>query len=251
VSGQGYLIEAVRKLGAVALFFVRLGGQCVPALARPRLIVAQIYNAGARSLIIIMLAGLFVGMVLGLQGFQLLRRFGSEDALGSAAALGLLKELAPVVTALLFAGRAGTSLTSEIGLMRATDQLTAMEMMAVDPLRYVAAPRFLGGVIAMPLLVAIFSVIGLFGAQLIGVQLMNVDVGVFWSQMQSSVGLREVSEGLVKGLVFGIICSLVAVYEGYNAEPTAAGVGLATTRTVVASSVLVLLMDYVLTAAFL
>jgi phospholipid/cholesterol/gamma-HCH transport system permease protein len=251
VSTPGYLTEGVRKLGAVALFFVRLGAQCVPALARPRLIVAQIYNAGARSLIIIMLAGLFVGMVLGLQGFQLLRRFGSEDALGSAAALGLLKELAPVITALLFAGRAGTSLTSEIGLMRATDQLTAMEIMAVDPLRFVAAPRFLGGVIAMPLLAAIFSVIGLYGAQLIGVQLMNVDAGVFWSQMQGSIGLREVSEGLVKSVVFGIICSLVAVYEGYNAEPTAAGVGLATTRTVVASSVLVLLLDYVLTAAFL
>jgi phospholipid/cholesterol/gamma-HCH transport system permease protein len=241
----------VRKLGAVALFFVRLGAQCVPALGRPRLVVAQVYNAGARSLIIIMLSGLFVGMVLGLQGYQLLRRFGSEEALGSAAALGLLKELAPVITALLFAGRAGTSLTSEIGLMRATDQLTAMEIMAVDPLRFVAAPRFLGGMIAMPLLVAIFSVIGLYGAQLIGVQLMNVDQGVFWSQMQSSVGLREVAEGLVKGLVFGIACSLVAVYEGYNAEPTAAGVGLATTRTVVASSVLVLLLDYVLTAAFL
>ena len=185
----------VRKLGAVTLFFGRLGAQCVPALARPRLVVAQVYNAGARSLIIIMLSGLFVGMVLGLQGYQLLRRFGSEEALGSAAALGLLKELAPVITALLFAGRAGTSLTSEIGLMRATDQLTAMEMMAVDPLRFVAAPRFLGGVIAMPLLVAIFSVIGLYGAQLIGVQLMSVDTGVFWSQMQGSVGLREVCRG--------------------------------------------------------
>jgi phospholipid/cholesterol/gamma-HCH transport system permease protein len=251
VSGPGYLVEGVRKLGAVGLFFVRLGAQCVPALGRPRLVVAQIYNAGARSLIIIMLAGLFVGMVLGLQGFQLLRRFGSEDALGSAAALGLLKELAPVVTALLFAGRAGTSLTSEIGLMRATDQLTAMEIMAVDPLRFVAAPRFLGGVIAMPLLVAIFSVVGLYGAQLIGVQLMNVDAGVFWSQMQGSIGLREVSEGLVKSVVFGIVCSLVAVYDGYTSEPTAAGVGHATTRTVVASSVLVLLLDYVLTAAFL
>ena len=251
MTASAYLTEGVRKLGAVTLFFARLGAQCVPALARPRLIVAQIYNTGARSLIIIMLSGLFVGMVLGLQGYQLLRRFGSEEALGSAAALGLLKELAPVITALLFAGRAGTSLTSEIGLMRATDQLTAMEIMAVDPLRFVAAPRFLGGVIAMPLLVAIFSVIGLYGAQLIGVQLMNIDKGVFWSQMQSSIGLREVAEGLVKSLVFGITCSLVAVYEGYNAEPTAAGVGLATTRTVVASSVLVLLLDYVLTAAFL
>ena len=251
MSSAGYLTEGVRKLGAVALFLARLGAQCVPALARPRLVVAQMYNAGARSLIIIMLSGLFVGMVLGLQGYQLLRRFGSEEALGSAAALGLLKELAPVITALLFAGRAGTSLTSEIGLMRATDQLTAMEIMAVDPLRFVAAPRFLGGVIAMPLLVAIFSVIGLYGAQLIGVQLMNVDKGVFWSQMQAAIGLREVAEGLVKSLVFGITCSLIAVYEGYNAEPTAAGVGLATTRTVVASSVLVLLLDYVLTAAFL
>ena len=247
----GFIIEGLRQFGAVALFMARLLGQCVPALARPRLIIAQVYNAGARSLIIMMLAGLFVGMVLGLQGYQLLRRFGSEEALGSAAALGLLKELAPVMTALLFAGRAGTSLTSEIGLMRATDQLTAMEIMAVNPLRFVAAPRFLGGVIAMPLLVAIFSVIGLYGAQLIGVQLMSVDKGVFWSQMQGSVGLREVSEGLVKALVFGIACSLIAVYEGYNAEPTAAGVGLATTRTVVASSVLVLLLDYVLTAAFL
>ncbi len=251
MSSTGYLTDGVRKLGAVTLFLLRLLGECVPALGRPRLVVAQVYNAGARSLIIIMLAGLFVGMVLGLQGYTLLRRFGSEEALGSAAALGLLKELAPVITALLFAGRAGTSLTSEIGLMRATDQLTAMEIMAVDPLRFVAAPRFLGGVIAMPLLVAIFGVIGLYGAQLIGVQLMAVDRGVFWSQMQAAVGLREVTEGLVKALVFGIGCSLVAVYEGYNAEPTAAGVGLATTRTVVASSVLVLLMDYMLTAAFL
>jgi phospholipid/cholesterol/gamma-HCH transport system permease protein len=251
MSDGGFFGAGVRRLGATAIFFGRLLAQCVPALARPRLIVAQIYNTGARSLIIIMLSGLFVGMVLGLQGFQLLQRFGSEDFLGSAAALGLLKELGPVVTALLFAGRAGTALTSEIGLMRATDQLTAMEMMAVDPMRYVAAPRFLGGIIAMPLLTAIFGVIGLFGAQLIGVQLMGVDTGVFWSQTQSAVGLRDVTEGLVKSVVFGTACSLVAVYEGYNAEPTAAGVGLATTRTVVASSVLTLLLDYVLTAAFL
>jgi phospholipid/cholesterol/gamma-HCH transport system permease protein len=235
----------------VTIFLGQLLVQCLPSLARPRLVVYQIYNAGARSLIIIMLSGLFVGMVLGLQGFELLQRFGSEEALGTAAALGLLKELGPVVTALLFAGRAGTALTSEIGLMRATDQLTAMEIMAVDPLRYVAAPRFLGGVIAMPLLAGIFSVIGLYGAQLIGVVLMGVDRGVFWSQMQGSVGLRDVMEGLVKSLVFGVACSLIAVNEGYHAEPTAAGVGLATTRTVVASSVVVLLIDYVLTAAFL
>ncbi len=189
--------------------------------------------------------------MLALQGFTLLQRFGSEEALGTAAALGLLKELGPVVTALLFAGRAGTALTSEIGLMRATDQLTAMEIMAVNPLRYVAAPRFLGGVIAMPLLAGVFNLIGLFGAQLIGVQQMGVDKGSFWSQMQGAVEIRDVSEGIVKSIVFGITCSLIAVHEGYNAEPTAAGVGLATTRTVVASSVLTLLLDYILTAMFL
>ena len=213
--------------------------------------VHQVYNAGARSLVIIMLSGLFVGMVLGLQGFDLLQRFGSEDALGIAAALGLLKELGPVVTALLFAGRAGTSLTSEIGLMRATDQLTAMEIMAVDPLRKVVAPRLLGGIIAMPLLVAVFNVVGLFGAQLIGVQVMGVDPGAFWSQMQGAVELDDVNEGIVKSLCFGVACSLIAVYEGYHAAPTAEGVGLATTRTVVISSVLTLLIDYILTAAFL
>jgi phospholipid/cholesterol/gamma-HCH transport system permease protein len=250
-AASGLLLGGVRRLGSVAIFLVQLLIQCLPALGRPRLLVHQIYNAGARSLIIIMLSGLFVGMVLGLQGYDLLRRFGSEEALGTAAALGLLRELAPVITALLFAGRAGTALTSEIGLMRATDQLTAMEIMAVDPLRYVAAPRFLGGVIAMPLLTAIFSIVGLYGAQLVGVQLMGVDRGVFWSQTQSAVSLHDVSEGMVKAVVFGIACSLIAVHEGYHAEPTAEGVGLATTRTVVASSVLILLLDYVLTAVFL
>lgn len=244
-------IRTLRAIGRVAIFLGRLLAQCGPALARPRLVVMQVYNAGARSLIIIMLCGLFVGMVLGLQGFDLLQRFGSEDALGVAAALGLLKELGPVVTALLFAGRAGTALTSEIGLMRATDQLTAMEMMAVDPMRYVAAPRFLGGIVAMPLLSAVFCIVGLFGAQLVGVQLMGVDPGAFWSQMQGSVQLGDVTEGIIKSCVFGFACSLIAVYEGYDAEPTAAGVGLATTRTVVASSVLTLLLDYILTAAFL
>jgi phospholipid/cholesterol/gamma-HCH transport system permease protein len=250
-GSSAFLLEGVRRIGSVTVFLVQLLGDSVVSLARPRLLVQQIYNSGARSLIIVMLAGLFVGMVLGLQGYALLRRFGSESALGEAAALGLLKELAPVITALLFAGRAGTALTSEIGLMRATDQLTAMEIMAVDPMRYVAAPRFLGGVIAMPLLAAVFGIVGLYGAQLIGVQLMGVDRGVFWSQMQDAVELRSVFEGLVKSLVFGLACSLIAVHEGYHAEPTAAGVGLATTRTVVASSVIVLLLDYVLTAAFL
>jgi phospholipid/cholesterol/gamma-HCH transport system permease protein len=250
-TGGGLVLGGVRRLGSAAIFLVQLLIQCVPALGRPRLLVHQIYNAGARSLIIIMLSGLFVGMVLALQGYDVLRRFGSEEALGTAAALGLLRELGPVITALLFAGRAGTALTSEIGLMRATDQLTAMEIMAVDPLRYVAAPRFLGGIIAMPLLTAIFSGIGLFGAQLVGVQLMGVDKGVFWSQTQSAVRLHDVGEGMAKAVVFGVACSLIAVHEGYHAEPTAEGVGLATTRTVVASSVLILLLDYVLTAVFI
>ncbi len=245
------LLELVRKTGATGLFFLRLLRACIPALARPRLIVAQIYNAGARSLIIIMLSGLFTGMVLGLQGYDLLRRFGATEALGTAAAFSLLKELGPVLTALLFAGRAGTALTSEIGLMRATDQLTAMEVMAVDPMRYVAAPRFLGGLIAVPLLTAVFNVIGLYGAQLIGVQLMGVDHGIFWAQTQSALALKDVTEGIVKSVVFGAVVSLIAVNEGYHAEPTAAGVGMATTRTVVASSVMTLLLDYVLTAAFL
>lgn len=251
VGTDNLVVGSVRKLGQVTLFLMALLAQCVPALARPRLVVHQIYNAGARSLIIIMLSGLFVGMVLALTGIDLLQRFGSEDVLGVAAALALLKELGPVVTALLFAGRAGTSLTSEIGLMRATDQLTAMEMMAVDPMRYVAAPRFLGGIIAMPLLVAIFNIVGLFGAQLVGVQLMGVNSGTFWSQMQGSVHIDDVSEGIIKSLAFGFACTLIAVYEGYNAAPTAEGVGLATTRTVVASAVLTLVIDYLLTAAFL
>jgi len=248
---RGFVLEGVRRFGTSAIFLIGLLRHSLPALARPRLVIAQIFNSGARSLIIIMLAGLFVGMVLALQGFTLLQRFGSEEALGSAAAIGLLKELGPVVTALLFAGRAGTALTSEIGLMRATDQLVAMEIMAVNPMRYVAAPRFLGGVVAMPLLAAIFSLIGIFGAQLVGVEIMGVDKGSFWSQMQSSLELRDVIEGIVKSVVFGITCSLIAVNEGYHSAPTAAGVGLATTRTVVASSVLVLLLDLILTAAFL
>lgn len=243
--------DTLSRIGRVGLFLVRVLRHAGVVLSEPRAVIHQIYNAGARSLVIIMLAGLFVGMVLGLQGYDLLQRFGSEDALGIAAALGLLKELGPVVTALLFAGRAGTSLTSEIGLMRATDQLTAMEMMAVDPLRKVVAPRLIGGIIAMPLLVAVFNVIGLFGAQLIGVQVMGVDGGAFWSQMQGAVELDDVNEGIVKSFCFGVACSLVAVYEGYHAQPTAEGVGLATTRTVVISSVLTLLIDYILTAAFL
>lgn len=247
----GGAVRFVRKSGAFALFVVRLVLVTPSALKRFGLVVAQIYNTGALSLVIIMLSGLFVGMVLALQGFDLLQRFGSEDTLGVAVALGLLKELGPVVTALLFAGRAGTALTSEIGLMGATDQLSAMQMMAVDPVKRVCAPRFLGGLVAMPLLAAIFSMIALFGAQLVGVQLMGVDAGQFWSQMRGAVDMDDVMEGVVKSIAFGFACSAIAVYEGYHAEPTAEGVGRATTRTVVTSSVAVLVIDYMLTAVFL
>jgi phospholipid/cholesterol/gamma-HCH transport system permease protein len=242
---------SIVKLGAVTRFLVRVLGQALPSLRHPGLTVEQIYNAGARSLVIIMLSGLFVGMVLGLQAYDLLARFGSESALGVAAALGLIRELGPVLTALLFAGRAGTALASEIGLMGATDQLTAMEMMAVDPVRYVVAPRFIGGFIAMPLLTAIFDCIGIYGTQLIGVTMMRIPSGTFWSQLVNAVALRDIREGVIKSLVFGVACSLVAVYEGYNAEPTAEGVGLATTRTVVTSAVLILFLDYIMTAVFL
>ncbi len=251
VAQDGFVLRSVARIGQVTIFLARVLAQCGRVLARPELVIKQVYNAGGRSLVIIMLSGLFTGMVLALLGFTLLQRFGSEEALGFAAALALLKELGPVLTALLFAGRAGTALTSEIGLMRATDQLTAMQMMAVDPLRYVIAPRFLGGLISMPLLTAVYDVVGLFGAHTVGVRMMGVDNGSFWSQMQSSVSLHDVNEGIVKSLVFGFICSLIAVYEGYHSEPTAEGVGLATTRTVVASSVLILLLDYMLTAAFI
>ena len=241
----------LQELGAYTLFGLRLLKELPPALLRFSLVVEQVRNTGALSLVIIMLSGLFVGMVLGLQGFDLLERFGSEDSLGTAAALGLLKELGPVITALLFAGRAGTALASELGLMRATDQLAAMEMMAVDPVRRVVMPRFVGGVLSMPLLAAIFSMIGIYGAQLVGVQLMGVDAGQFWSQMRSAVEFGDVMEGIIKSCVFGVACSLIAVFEGYHSVPTAEGVGRATTRTVVISSVVVLLLDYMLTAAML
>jgi phospholipid/cholesterol/gamma-HCH transport system permease protein len=242
---------SLARVGALTRFFGRVLLQSPAAVLRPRLVIEQVYNTGALSLVIIMTCGLFVGMVLALQGHDLLQRFGSEDALGTGAALSLLKELGPVVTALLFAGRAGTALASELGLMRATDQLSAMEIMAVDPMRRVVVPRFLGGVIAMPLLTAIFIAVALFGVQLVGVQLLGVDQGSFWSQMRGAVELSDVNEGLIKGVSFGIACSLIAVFEGYNAEPTAEGVGRATTRTVVISAVVTLVLDYILTALML
>jgi phospholipid/cholesterol/gamma-HCH transport system permease protein len=235
----------------VFLFFGQLVAYTPAALWRLRLVVHQIYNAGALSLVIIMTCGLFVGMVLGLLGYDLLSRVASEEILGAGAALALTKQLGPVMTALLFAGRAGTALASEIGLMRATDQLSAMQMMAVDPVRRVVMPRFLGGVVAMPCLTAIFIAIAIFGVQLVGVQQVGIDSGSFWAQMRSAVELDDIGEGIVKGCVFGVACSLIAVYEGYNSVPTAEGVGRATTRTVVISSVATLLLNFILTAYML
>lgn len=244
-------LDVTAKAGDFAIFFVQLIAAVPATLARPSLLIAQIYNAGALSLVIIMLAGLFVGMVLGLTGYDILQRYGSEEALGSVSAIALIKELGPVVTALLFAGRAGTAVTSEIGLMKATDQLSALEMMAVDPVHRVCVPRFLGGVVSMPLLAAIFSMIGIFGAQLVGVYLMRIDSGQFWSELQAAMEPRYVNEGFLKSCAFGVACSAIAVFEGYRATATAEGVSRATTRTVVNSSVAVLILDYLLTSVLL
>ena len=243
------LFEFVRTFGALQLFFLRLIMYTPSVLTRRfSLVVGQVYNAGALSLVIIIICGGFVGAVLGLQGFSNLSRFNAEDSVGAVAALALVKELGPVITALLFAGRAGTALSSEIGLMKATDQLSAMEMMAVNPIRRVVVPRFLGGVVAMPLLAAIFSMVGLLGAHMVSVPLLGVDVGSFWQQMQQSVEIADINEGIVKSVVFGIVASLLAVWEGYNAIPTAEGVGRATTRTVVLTAIVVLIFDFMITA---
>lgn len=242
----------LETFGALQLFLLRLIAYSPRALVRRfRLVAQQIHAAGTLSLVIIMSSGLFTGMVLGLLGYDSLSRYGSEEFVGTFAALALLKELGPVLTALLFAGRAGTSLSSEIGLMRATDQLSGMEMMAVDPIRRVVVPRFLGGVFSMPLLAAIFSCIGILGAYLVGVGLMGVDSGAFWSQMQNSVEMSDIREGIIKSVFFGFAASLLAVFEGYNAIPTAEGVGRSTTRTVVITAIVVLILDFMLTAFML
>jgi phospholipid/cholesterol/gamma-HCH transport system permease protein len=235
--------------GAGTLFLLRIIANMPYALARPSLIIKQVYVTGVQSLVVIMLAGFFVGMVLALQGFLTLSRFGAEDTIGMVAALGLVRELGPVVTALLFAGRAGTALSSEIGLMRATDQLSGMEMMAVDPIKRVVVPRFLGGVIAMPILAVIFSAMGIFGAWLEAVIVLGVDEGAFWSQMQAQVTVGDdVMSGVIKSVFFGVAASLLAVFEGYNSIPTAEGVGRATTRAVVHTSLTVLILNFMLTA---
>jgi phospholipid/cholesterol/gamma-HCH transport system permease protein len=204
---------------------------------------------GNYSLVIIVVSGLFVGFVLGLQGYNTLQRYGSEQALGLLVALSLVRELGPVITALLFAGRAGTSITAEIGLMKAGEQLSAMEMMAVSPVARVLAPRFWAGVFAMPILAAMFSAVGVFGGYIVGVVLIGVDEGAFWSQMQNGVDwIEDVGNGVLKSIVFGVAVTFIAVFEGYDAKPTPEGVSHATTRTVVTSSLAVLALDFVLTA---
>ncbi|MCS6765680.1 MAG: lipid asymmetry maintenance ABC transporter permease subunit MlaE [Candidatus Protistobacter heckmanni] len=218
-------------------------------LRRPRLVTDQVHFLGNHSLLIIAVSGLFVGFVLGLQGYDTLNRYGSEQALGLLVALSLVRELGPVVTALLFAGRAGTSLTAEIGLMKAGEQLSAMEMMAVDPLARMLAPRLWAGVVAMPVLAAIFSAVGVMGGYLVGVVLIGVDSGAFWSQMQNGVDLvDDIANGVIKSVVFGVAMSFIAVYQGYEASPTPEGVSRATTRTVVVASLCVLGLDFLLTA---
>jgi len=236
-------------IGLAARLFVRLVRLAGPAMRRFGLVRDQIHFLGNYSLAIITVSGLFVGFVLGLQGYYTLQRYGSSEALGLLVALSLVRELGPVVTALLFAGRAGTSLTAEIGLMKAGEQLSAMEMMAVDPVRRILAPRFWAGVITMPLLAAVFSAVGIIGGWMVGVLMIGVDPGAFWSQMQGGVDVwNDVGNGVVKSFVFGVTVTFTALLQGYMAQPTPEGVSRATTRTVVVASLAVLGLDFVLTA---
>ncbi|MGF6293420.1 lipid asymmetry maintenance ABC transporter permease subunit MlaE [Paraburkholderia youngii] len=243
------VLTGLGTAGYATRFFLRLVLEIFPLLRRPRLVTKQIHFVGNYSLVIIAVSGLFVGFVLGLQGYYTLNRYGSEQALGLLVALSLVRELGPVVTALLFAGRAGTSLTAEIGLMKAGEQLTAMEMMAVDPVKVVIAPRLWAGIISMPILAAIFSAVGVLGGYVVGVLLIGVDAGAFWSQMQSGVDVwRDVGAGVVKSVVFGLAVTFIALFQGHEAKPTPEGVSRATTRTVVYASLAVLGLDFLLTA---
>jgi phospholipid/cholesterol/gamma-HCH transport system permease protein len=244
-----FTLRWLQGFGHAALFFADLVAHVPASLARFGLVVKQVHAIGNLSLVIIMASGLAVGFVLALQMYYALTTYGAAESLGLIVNLSLVRELGPVVTALLFAGRAGTSLTAEIGLMKAGEQLAAMEMMAVDPRVRVLAPRFLGGVISMPLLAMMFSAIGIMGAYVVGVMLIGLDGGNFWSLMQSRVDVwRDVGNGVVKSFVFGIICTAVALYQGYETEATPEGVAHATTRTVVVASLAVLGMDFILTA---
>ncbi|MDR2690012.1 MAG: lipid asymmetry maintenance ABC transporter permease subunit MlaE [Azoarcus sp.] len=242
-------VDGIWWLGFISRFFAMVLIHSGQSFRRLPLTIREIYFSGVLSLLIIVVSGLFVGLVLGLQGYDILQRFGSSDALGIMVALSLLRELGPVVAALLFASRAGSAVTAEIGLMKATEQLQAMDMMAVNPIARVVAPRFWGGVISMPLLAAMFSAMGIFGGWLIGVVAIGVDNGAFWSQMQAAVDFRyDVVNGVIKSFVFGVAVSLIAVFEGFDCQPTAEGVSRAITRTVVGSALAILALDFVLTS---
>ena len=245
-------IAFCERIGLAGLFLIRT------LLRKPRLIkffpllIEQIYIVGVYSLVIVVVSGLFIGMVLALQGYNILQKFSSAEQLGQLVALSVVRELGPVITGLLFAGRAGSALTAEIGLMQTTEQIASMEMMAVDPLWKVISPRFWAGVISMPVLTAIFDIVAVFGGFLVGVKWLGVDVGQFWSNMQASVDFRiDIVNGLIKGVVFGIVVTWIAVYQGYYSTPTAAGISRATTKTVVYSSLAILGLDFVLTAFML
>jgi phospholipid/cholesterol/gamma-HCH transport system permease protein len=244
-----FVLDVMYALGHHAFFFTDLLRTLPQAMRRPFLLVAQVHAIGNRSLIIILASGTAVGFVLALQMYYALVKYGAAESLGLVVNLSLVRELGPVVTALLFAGRAGTSLTAEIGLMKAGEQIAAMEMMAIDPKSRVLAPRFLGGIVSMPILAILFSAVGILGAYVVAVLLIGVDSGNFWSIMQSGVDVqRDVGNGIVKSMVFGVICTFVALYQGYETQATPEGVAHATTRTVVISSLAVLFMDFILTA---
>ncbi|MDE2310025.1 MAG: lipid asymmetry maintenance ABC transporter permease subunit MlaE [Betaproteobacteria bacterium] len=243
------VVNGVWRIGYATRFFLMTLLYSGASFRRFHLTVKEMFSSGVMSLIIILVAGMFVGMVLGLQGYETLKRYGSESALGTLVALSLVRELGPVLAALLFASRAGSAMTAEIGLMKATEQISAMELMAVNPIARVIAPRFWGGVISLPLLTAMFSSLGVFGGYVVGVVLIGVDEGSFWSQMQAAVDFQhDVLNGVIKSFVFGVAVTVIALFEGYDAPPTAEGVSGATTRTVVQSSLAILILDFILTA---
>jgi phospholipid/cholesterol/gamma-HCH transport system permease protein len=250
LASIGFAVRGqLADLGRAARLLAQLFGLGWSSLKRFGLVRDQIHFLGNYSLAIIAVSGLFVGFVLGLQGYYTLQRYGSSEAVGLLVALSLVRELGPVVTALLFAGRAGTSLTAEIGLMKAGEQLSAMEMMAIDPVKRILAPRFWAGVLTMPVLAAVFSAVGIIGGWVVGVVMIGVDAGSFWSQMQGGVDVwRDVGNGIVKSFVFSVTVTFVALYQGFEAQPTPEGVSTATTRTVVVASLLVLALDFMLTA---
>ena len=237
------------KLGRGTFFLYQILAGISDVLQRPGLLIKQMYSVGVLSFLIITFSGLFVGMVLGLQGYYTLSDFGAEESLGLMVAASLVRELGPVVSALLFAGRAGSALTAEIGLMKATEQLSGMEMMATDPIKRIISPRFLAGCLSMPLLAAIFSTIGVMGGHIVGVDMLGVDEGSYWSQMQAGIDFNDdIINGIIKSIVFGFVISWIALFEGYDTIPTSEGVSRATTRTVVNSAFAILALDFILTA---